>query len=52
MLPKDIADSPAALIALAEQNASDARLGQFKRGAQGNIYNLKVMIFSLGNAMQ
>jgi hypothetical protein len=30
---KDRADSPAALIALAGPNASDARLGQFKRGA-------------------
>jgi hypothetical protein len=33
-LPKDIADSPAALIALAGQNDSDGLLGQFKRGAQ------------------
>jgi hypothetical protein len=34
VLPKDIADSPAALIALAGQHDSDGLLGQFKRGAQ------------------
>jgi hypothetical protein len=33
MLRKDIADSPAALIALAGQHGSDGLLGQFKRGA-------------------
>jgi hypothetical protein len=33
MLPKDTADSPAALIALAGQHDSDGLLGQFKRGA-------------------
>jgi hypothetical protein len=37
MLSKDIADSPAALIALAGQHDSDGLLGQFKRGAQNNL---------------
>jgi hypothetical protein len=42
VLPKDIADSPAALIALAGQHDSDGLLGQFKRGAQ-NFHLLQIL---------